>query len=1668
MDKRKIISIICSITFLAELFVPIKVSASNVSQIPTFTAIKQENNRAKLEWATEILDSDVLWRSGFESSDQIPSFGWGWVNYSNGNQSITSEDKYIGYNSFKVFDTIHYGNHYNYPSTSSTRSIMGWGNIKIPNGTPLSLSVKVKTNGTGSIIPYGDGGWGRTLTTISNVWISQNVSSGSYSIRVYGSGLSSIYKGMYITTNTVNDVYPDGKMYQVKEVVDVGNGVKELQLFNPINRDIAQNEPLRTHPWRGAWNFPTRTVTAKDGWVLYNMNTYVSNYSDYDVGVRGGTFYIDTETGDTMYIDEVKMGYATKVQLFRDGTMVYEGYLSDYLDNNAKDNAKPNAVSNITFDYDVNSGNLQANWNASVDNGTTYNYTIKGVSVNGETPLSSNNPITITSGIKGYSVLIDDSPTSIPSGTINTTVNSYNTNIKKENTYYIHIASVDNEGNISNVVHQKVIVPFIQPTANNTGNFVNLKWGVKNDMDKYTYQVWKKEKSQSTFQSIPTKNTVKVLNLYPKMGDMITFTNWKGQTFTLPRSASVKKWMEEPNAENPKGYGMGLIDVDAVCINDFNANPNYYLKNADGTWKYDAIFEGAWDWNGAYDSNNPTGQLNATSLPVVESFIQSGRGYLMGHDTLVANNPIGNQYDYKLRNYFNIGVTSIDYPQYSGSTYGNTKVVIKKKGLLTSYPWNIGDIGSTLTAPYSHVLQQFAKGDVWFTYADEGHQGSILPTSDGSTNNFYLTTWNNTAMIQTGHSNGSATPDEQKILSNTLFYLAQLSDNLEFDDHSSQDITAPNQLALSDIGIKREGLQYTVSLPQTFSDNGTTYQYYLLAKGDKDYKSSTKEATVTTGFKGFSYILDKNPTTEPDNTIDTKTDFTFIADNNTDYYLHVKSIDNAGNISTTSHLKISAINMKAFINTQAQGNYVKLNWGVNANNIFDSTQPYLYKLYKQEESKAYQTVGIQSSNVKVLNIYPYVDSPITFTNWKGQTFTLPKSASLKRWMEEPNAENPKGYGMGIIDVDSVDLSLFNANPDYYLKDSNGNYKYDVIFEGAWDCNGSVDYNATSVESIKQYIQSGRGYLTGHDTLLYPTTWDTYSNQLRGLLNLGLSKVDNFVNVSGSSGSQVNIIKKGLLTGYPWGIGDVGTTLTVPQSHSTGQVAYGDIWMNYTGGALETDIYGKGIANFYLESWNNTAMIQTGHSNGNATPDEQKVIANTLFYLAQLSDSTLTDDHSAQDFKAPDKIDSTKVTLNRNGENTFNIVFNAPKDNGTNYNYYIKATGKKDNNEYTSDIKSTTVTSGIKGYSYIIDKNSFSTVDNTVDTTSTNINANLIYGTYYLHIKAIDNNDNASETIDIPIYVYPTVITPTLTVTPDNVNNRVLLNWSSNDNTQSYKYDLYRDGIKILSDVTYTSYTDILATDKATPNDISNVTINTNTDSGDYVIANVNVTSPTDNGTTYNYYVVAKSTYSGNANTPTKSATVTTGIKSYEYTIGGITSTSSSNTVNINNLLGSVSYTLNVVAIDNGGNRSKVYSKTFITPDLVKITSLTMTGHDNKQKDLVLPINYPVSTPVSVKNMSNIYFNVGVKYMDSLIVELYTNNTLIATKTYAVNRSATTVPISLVLGKDLPLNSVVSIKIRGIQNRADGTKKEIVDTVLGNNAMVIKYNYSNDITVNLTN
>ena len=119
------------------------------------------------------------------------------------------------------------------------------------------------------------------------------------------------------------------------------------------------------------------------------------------------------------------------------------------------------------------------------------------------------------------------------------------------------------------------------------------------------------------------------------------------------------------------------------------------------------------------------------------------------------------------------------------------------------------------------------------------------------------------------------------------------------------------------------------------------------------------------------------------------------------------------------------------------------------------------------------------------------------------------------------------------------------------------------------------------------------------------------------------------------------------------------------------VLVGNVWMDL----VEGDYWGQNIQSeqqaknqlpenmshrYYLTTWNNTAMIQTGHSNGASTEDERKVLANTLFYLKQLTKKTEVLDNSARDIADPNKVEGISTIVNEN--NNTSVKFRKPEDN----------------------------------------------------------------------------------------------------------------------------------------------------------------------------------------------------------------------------------------------------------------------------------------------------------------------------------------------------------------------------------------------------------------------
>lgn len=150
---------------------------------------------------------------------------------------------------------------------------------------------------------------------------------------------------------------------------------------------------------------------------------------------------------------------------------------------------------------------------------------------------------------------------------------------------------------------------------------------------------------------------------------------------------------------------------------------------------------------------------------------------------------------------------------------------------------------------------------------------------------------------------------------------------------------------------------------------------------------------------------------------------------------------------------------------------------------------------------------------------------------------------------------------------------------------------------------------------------------------------------------------------------------------------------------------------------------------------------TGHSSGQATSDEQKILANLIFYCNQLLFNTYTtNDASAQDFAKPNK---PSVSISNN-----NFTWSAT-DNGSTYKYYVESYSKNDTTSSglldKSTTKSLTVTTGVKSYRYILDNDENTKVTTSTGTKTTSTSLALDGSHKYLHIIAIDGAGNVSDT-----------------------------------------------------------------------------------------------------------------------------------------------------------------------------------------------------------------------------------------------------------------------------------------------------------------------------------
>ena len=539
-------------------------------------------------------------------------------------------------------------------------------------------------------------------------------------------------------------------------------------------------------------------------------------------------------------------------------------------------------------------------------------------------------------------------------------------------------------------------------TSNTSGyGSVSLDWGNYNYANK-NFKVYKSSNGGKSYETVGIDYTsikeVNCLQIYP-------CTEANGQ---------LKKWMET------NGYGKGIIKVDSVYWDDFNNAPtNYLYKNSSGQWNYDVVLFGTWD------SNAGAKGLNATSYELVKKYIEEGKGVIMGHDVVYPGDfGSGRYYSYLLAPYFGIEVTD-------KSTLVGTELKIMNKGLFTSYPWYIGDIGDILIVPPSHSYQSVTNATIWLSYVG---QENLAP---------YLSTYNNCAMIQTGHSNGAATSDEQKILANLIFYMNQLLFNTyTTNDASAQDVAKPNNPSVS---INNDKFTWSAT------DNGSTYYYYVESYDKNDTtssglidKSKTKSLIVTTGVKSYRYILDNNENTKVTSTTGTSTTNTSLKIDSSKKYLHIIAIDGAGNVSDTTTYEIP----------QTISFTTSIIWNDNNNKYGFRPSNYVLKLIRNGE--VFKQVKLSSSQTS------YTFSDLTKYDSNGNkykyTFEVDASDRYKITLNENGNTITENYQNSTFSVIIPKTISLNGNT--------GTCSYNATISGTFYYNDTLTVTPSSSFTLK--------------------------------------------------------------------------------------------------------------------------------------------------------------------------------------------------------------------------------------------------------------------------------------------------------------------------------------------------------------------------------------------------------------------------------------------------------------------------------------------------------------------------------------------------------------------------------------------------------------------------
>ncbi|MCP8383254.1 DUF5011 domain-containing protein [Clostridioides difficile] len=987
-------------------------------------------------------------------------------------------------------------------------------------------------------------------------------------------------------------------------------------------------------------------------------------------------------------------------------------------------------------------------------------------------------------------------------------------------------------------------------------NKVILDWNDVEDVD--YYKVYQKKNGMGDFEAMSSNNyakgkKVKVLNIYP--------TNLVKDTF--------KNWVTES--------GQGLIDIDIVSNSNFNDNPDFYLKNENGEYKYDVIACG-------FDNITTFTSLSEKSVLAINKAKKNNIGVLLGHHYI--GESIGN------------------FPKYSEeyfmNKYKNTdevcshEVELDKSHEALNYPNKLGKVGDVLNIPHTHSnYNAFPfENDIVIKFHNpkrhiypcnksyEGYSGEI--NGKNVSQNAYLSIHENTAQIQTGHS-GSVTIDEKNMLANTVFYLAQKLDESYLEDINGKDINEPTAPThkLYQTGIK-QGLKFDSE------DTGSKFEYYVEGVseyGDVTHTSNKKMVEIKSGLEGFSYEVSDNPIPSSNlgDNINSTDGFISAKELASKKYVHIISIDKARNNSKIVTLPITGLfidnppvlkiggnisigqnkEYNIMENILATDDYdgdltkdIKVNIKNPNGKIVDKfdtgilgkwTIEYSVKDSKEQESREEKTITVKenldylnvnlgepnktrfctefpnasvinNSDKKINGIKLYITSGynesivINYTDrgikksFKGQQIILDDSYTT----EEANSlvKSLKIEHDNTTDFD-FNIRLGNSLAEDIVYNSQNKHYYKFV-----NASG-ITWEDARKEAEKQELEGVKGHLLTIE-----------SSEEQSIIN-SMSPQSIWINLKRLDGKWVSVIEDetkeatyfNWIDGEPNNQNGIGVQEDYVQSIKENNGKWNDIpndtklpgllpKFKINGYVVEFDV-NKEISN--LNTYEDTAHIKKMISNqdivlNTVNDDENNYVKlnwnkykNAEYYkvfrreLNSDSDEfeTILENTKENCINDMDGKDITPpiydFSLIFDKEMNSKLEFHA-EEVGTTYEYKIESYDKDNYQTAYSNTSKSTVTSKFKGYSYVVDEKPDTELDNTIN----NINGkfsfeNVTYNTY-LHIKAIDEQGNATKTKHIKLADETHNNEPRITVKGKNRVIKVGEKFDKLDGVKAYDFE----------------------------------------------------------------------------------------------------------------------------------------------------------------------------------------------------------------------------------------------------------------------------------------